>query len=112
MIGVGLYSCSAVERPSLSPSASLPCSGLFFFFLGFGTGVINSERRRPCTGGTSIGWPSLSKAWWSLGTSYGELRIGLSKKVSVISPALPATRSEEHTSELQSLTNLVCRLLL
>src|SRR5437016_8031106 len=26
--------------------------------------------------------------------------------------ALPATRSEEHTSELQSLTNLVCRLLL
>src|SRR5438093_9915817 len=26
--------------------------------------------------------------------------------------ALPAGRSEEHTSELQSLTNLVCRLLL
>src|SRR5258706_4659755 len=25
---------------------------------------------------------------------------------------LPARRSEEHTSELQSLTNLVCRLLL
>src|SRR5262249_59383125 len=28
------------------------------------------------------------------------------------SGALPAARSEEHTSELQSLTNLVCRLLL
>src|SRR5438093_5000700 len=27
-------------------------------------------------------------------------------------PALIRTRSEEHTSELQSLTNLVCRLLL
>src|SRR5438093_5433150 len=27
-------------------------------------------------------------------------------------PRSPATRSEEHTSELQSLTNLVCRLLL
>src|SRR5438093_6907766 len=27
-------------------------------------------------------------------------------------PAWYATRSEEHTSELQSLTNLVCRLLL
>src|SRR5438093_8940490 len=27
-------------------------------------------------------------------------------------PAEPRTRSEEHTSELQSLTNLVCRLLL
>src|SRR5215213_10878033 len=26
--------------------------------------------------------------------------------------ACPAARSEEHTSELQSLTNLVCRLLL
>src|SRR5437016_8127385 len=26
--------------------------------------------------------------------------------------AVPLTRSEEHTSELQSLTNLVCRLLL
>src|SRR5215213_11980381 len=28
------------------------------------------------------------------------------------SPARPSPRSEEHTSELQSLTNLVCRLLL
>src|SRR5438046_6595136 len=27
-------------------------------------------------------------------------------------PSLPGLRSEEHTSELQSLTNLVCRLLL
>src|SRR6476619_8443687 len=27
-------------------------------------------------------------------------------------PRLPGVRSEEHTSELQSLTNLVCRLLL
>ena len=27
-------------------------------------------------------------------------------------PSVGATRSEEHTSELQSLTNLVCRLLL
>src|SRR2546430_7151509 len=27
-------------------------------------------------------------------------------------PALPARRSEEHTSELQSQSNLVCRLLL
>src|SRR5437016_6424579 len=29
-----------------------------------------------------------------------------------LSPRRRATRSEEHTSELQSLTNLVCRLLL
>src|SRR5262249_62381027 len=33
-----------------------------------------------------------------------------SDPVSVVSAAIP--RSEEHTSELQSLTNLVCRLLL
>src|SRR5437016_11221943 len=32
-------------------------------------------------------------------------RVGLEER-------LPAVRSEEHTSELQSLTNLVCRLLL
>src|SRR2546425_6833460 len=31
---------------------------------------------------------------------------------STLRPALPKTRSEEHTSELQSLAYLVCRLLL
>src|SRR5690606_42123546 len=30
----------------------------------------------------------------------------------IITSALPASRSEEHTSELQSRENLVCRLLL
>src|SRR2546427_2217531 len=30
----------------------------------------------------------------------------------VMSPEIPAARSEEHTSELQSQSNLVCRLLL
>src|SRR5258706_11990472 len=32
--------------------------------------------------------------------------------IDMIGDHLPASRSEEHTSELQSLTNLVCRLLL
>src|SRR5258706_2702503 len=31
---------------------------------------------------------------------------------STVKPVLRISRSEEHTSELQSLTNLVCRLLL
>src|SRR5258706_15712234 len=31
---------------------------------------------------------------------------------SAAAPCCPRARSEEHTSELQSLTNLVCRLLL
>src|SRR5438093_6424824 len=39
---------------------------------------------------------------------YGTVTID--KSVSIVSPA--GVRSEEHTSELQSLTNLVCRLLL
>src|SRR5215213_8804915 len=38
-------------------------------------------------------------------------RTTVSKGWSCAGPCLP-TRSEEHTSELQSLTNLVCRLLL
>src|SRR5438093_2600447 len=33
-------------------------------------------------------------------------------EVAAFTDTLAATRSEEHTSELQSLTNLVCRLLL
>jgi len=33
-------------------------------------------------------------------------------KQSCVTPPPPPRRSEEHTSELQSLTNLVCRLLL
>src|SRR5437016_6389958 len=36
----------------------------------------------------------------------------LTKPVSVRAHKFSASRSEEHTSELQSLTNLVCRLLL
>src|SRR5438093_6982325 len=34
------------------------------------------------------------------------------ERTEAIEAALDRTRSEEHTSELQSLTNLVCRLLL
>src|SRR5256886_3023898 len=35
-----------------------------------------------------------------------------SSRCSPVSPTSPSTRSEEHTSELQSQSNLVCRLLL
>src|SRR5437899_4368516 len=35
-----------------------------------------------------------------------------SRSLQTLSPTLPAVRSEEHTSELQSLRHLVCRLLL
>src|SRR5437016_11519506 len=44
----------------------------------------------------------------------GKLRsdLGYSNVTDSVMPHSPACRSEEHTSELQSLTNLVCRLLL
>src|SRR5262249_57361075 len=45
--------------------------------------------------------PAVSRISWSM------LAIAFSSN-----PILPSLRSEEHTSELQSLTNLVCRLLL
>src|SRR5438046_8151448 len=36
----------------------------------------------------------------------------MKSKPKLVAKSFKATRSEEHTSELQSLTNLVCRLLL
>src|SRR5260370_3370788 len=43
-------------------------------------------------------WPARSSAWTASSTT--------------TTPAMPSRRSEEHTSELQSHLNLVCRLLL
>src|SRR5438093_8390799 len=50
----------------------------------------------------------------ALGRSRGRSLGARRRAERALSPALwwPRTRSEEHTSELQSLTNLVCRLLL
>src|SRR5262245_63455959 len=45
-------------------------------------------------------------SWWSRYTENSETKISLSKIKQTI------RRSEEHTSELQSLRHLVCRLLL
>ncbi len=57
---------------------------------GFGTGVISADRRRPWSGGLFVGCPSLSRSWWRLGISYGELRIGCSKNVSATAlPQIP-----------------------
>src|SRR5438093_10528794 len=61
-----------------------------------------SHRRAPPGGSDSPSrtwtgrWPPSSRSWSAIRT--GTWR--------------PSSRSEEHTSELQSLTNLVCRLLL
>src|SRR2546430_8782780 len=39
-------------------------------------------------------------------------KLGLRETVAEVTPAAGTKRSEEHTSELQSQSNLVCRLLL
>src|SRR5688572_32493488 len=44
--------------------------------------------------------------------SEGRFREDLYYRINLIIIHLPALRSEEHTSELQSQSNLVCRLLL
>src|SRR2546425_7171951 len=51
---------------------------------------------------------------WSTLTLLNEIPIGnaLGRQISTIPPVPASTRSEEHTSELQSLAYLVCRLLL
>src|SRR2546430_7564002 len=46
------------------------------------------------------------------GTRDGVTSIQMDIKIDVTPSRVPATRSEEHTSELQSQSNLVCRLLL
>src|SRR5438046_8487937 len=55
----------------------------------------------------SLSWNSIGKPVW------GFLMDRIDHQIAVTEAARgSAERSEEHTSELQSLTNLVCRLLL
>src|SRR5438270_8793553 len=56
---------------------------------------------------------SLSARSFSIGTKKSTLiRLGRTETVELLVLASGAGRSEEHTSELQSQSNLVCRLLL
>src|SRR5205085_11898186 len=63
----------------------------------------------------SSGWPPPSRSWWSPRTSPRPPGPSCTT-TSATPPTWPGgptrTRSEEHTSELQSQSNLVCRLLL
>src|SRR5438093_13661819 len=67
---------------------------------------------RPPPRSTLFPYTTLFRSGYCLG---GALQLALACDIRVSTPdcqsGLPA-RSEEHTSELQSLTNLVCRLLL
>src|SRR5688572_31520734 len=48
----------------------------------------------------------------SLGSIWSTQNIAASRARIIFSPSIEPERSEEHTSELQSQSNLVCRLLL
>src|SRR2546430_9304370 len=63
----------------------------------------------PTSSGATF-YPS-SAALWTLGVQVPASALTASGAVSV-SVTNPGSRSEEHTSELQSQSNLVCRLLL
>src|SRR2546427_443094 len=70
-------------------------------------------------GGEAEGWtaPALNqlaggKLPWSREELYQYLRTGFSARHGVAAGPMAPVRSEEHTSELQSQSNLVCRLLL
>src|SRR5207302_10095128 len=63
--------------------------------------------RTRISGRPICGWTS-GRGWRSAACSYPAIR----SEVVWLRELTPLTRSEEHTSELQSRENLVCRLLL
>src|SRR5690606_40608606 len=56
--------------------------------------------------------PSLANKWFSSNKLFVWIRFSISFPASINCTVSPVGRSEEHTSELQSRENLVCRLLL
>src|SRR5256885_2770065 len=84
-------------------SMAVPCSRFFFFFLMI--------RRPPRS--TLFPYTTLFRSPSGLPACSGcedALRRRITSRL--ISRCVPSMRSEEHTSELQSPCNLVCRLLL
>src|SRR5258706_5889152 len=84
-------------------TCSLAVSALhFFFFLMI--------RRPPRS--TLFPYTTLFRSILVVGCIHGNEPAGIAVARALEHVQPPAGRSEEHTSELQSLTNLVCRLLL
>src|SRR5690606_41859234 len=89
----------AIRRP--------PGSTLFPYTTLFRSWRIPCVVRRSIS--SSVEWPALSA--WAAATS-GHSTTSPRSPAGVGSSSDPGRRSEEHTSELQSRENLVCRLLL
>src|SRR5262249_58969421 len=103
-----IFFFNATSTPEFSPlslHAALPISGTWSPVISTGHEQTRSGVSDECLfvadgdGFLPTGW---SVGPWSAATLQGSAYGGL----------LTRLRSEEHTSELQSLTNLVCRLLL
>src|SRR5262249_56450640 len=90
---------SSPSRPISAPSQSPRCFSVFFFL------IIRPPPRSPLFPYTTLFRSRQTRTQRGAAGSFPMRR-----------PARPfwsgSSRSEEHTSELQSLTNLVCRLLL
>src|SRR2546427_11016329 len=85
------------------------CYFFFFFFL-----MIRRPPRSTLFPYTTLFRSSRSSSFWRWRKPYSARMMG--EGSTMTTPALPSmmiqSRSEEHTSELQSQSNLVCRLLL
>src|SRR5256885_5682293 len=82
---------------------------------GFGDGLLQSIQRDLFTVGAELATPDrdkLPKALARSGAPLGESDVAALEDAIDTHEAKLAPRSEEHTSELQSPCNLVCRLLL
>src|SRR5690606_41720408 len=88
---------------ALSLHDALPIS----FFCGMSTVVISSAWRPERRAAAAFCCERRAKASWS-----SRVTPYLAATFSAVSPIESVPRSEEHTSELQSRENLVCRLLL
>src|SRR2546430_6639340 len=90
----------------LSPIANTPttsCSGR--------TGKVHPNQRRIFNGRATAGIPC-ARFWWKARMATTSQTKEIRLRAQPTDQTSTAWRSEEHTSELQSQSNLVCRLLL
>src|SRR5437016_11486626 len=105
-----------MRRPILAMLVALSLGVLLYVSSSFAQDQGEAKSRQILTKVKPV-YPDLARRMQIRGTVKVETIIAASgnvKSTHVVggSPLLSQARSEEHTSELQSLTNLVCRLLL